>query len=39
MEAMKMQTTLDPPVAGTVRELLVSAGQTVESKDLLLVVE
>jgi pyruvate carboxylase len=39
MEAMKMQTTIYAPVAGTVRELLVSAGQTVESKDLLLVVE
>ena len=39
MEAMKMQSTVYAPVAGTVKQLLVTPGQQVEAKDLLLVVE
>ncbi len=38
MEAMKMQTTVYAPVAGRVSERLVSVGQTVEPKDLLIVI-
>jgi pyruvate carboxylase len=38
MEAMKMQSTVYSPLAGTVKKVLVKAGQTVESKDLLLVI-
>jgi pyruvate carboxylase len=36
MEAMKMQTTVSAPLDGVVDELLVSIGDTVESKDLLM---
>ena len=39
MEAMKMQTTVYGPVAGKVTQKLVNAGQQVDSKDLLLVIE
>jgi pyruvate carboxylase len=39
MEAMKMQTSINAPVAGRVTKLLVQPGQTVEPKDLLLVIE
>ncbi len=39
MEAMKMQSTVYAPVAGTVKQLLVHPGQQVEAKDLLLVIE
>ena len=39
MEAMKMQSTVYSPVAGTVKQVLVKSGQPVESKDLLLVIE
>jgi len=39
MEAMKMQSTVYAPVAGTVKQLLVQPGQQVEAKDLLLVIE
>jgi pyruvate carboxylase len=39
MEAMKMQTTLYAPVGGTVKQILAQAGQQVEAKDLLLVIE
>ncbi len=39
MEAMKMQSTVYAPVAGKVTQLLVSPGQQVEAKDLLLVIE
>ena len=39
MEAMKMQTTVYSPVAGKVTQKLVNAGQQVDSKDLLLVIE
>ena len=35
MEAMKMQTTVYAPCAGTVGELNVALGDTVEAKDLL----
>ncbi|MBC8165747.1 MAG: pyruvate carboxylase, partial [Bryobacteraceae bacterium] len=38
MEAMKMQTTVYSPIEGEVKEVLVEAGQTVETKDLLVVV-
>jgi pyruvate carboxylase len=39
MEAMKMQTTVSAPAGGRVARLLVGPGQTVEPKDLLLVIE
>jgi pyruvate carboxylase len=39
MEAMKMQTTVYAPVAGKVTKRLVHPGQTVEAKELLLVIE
>ncbi len=39
IEAMKMQSTLYAPVAGKVRQLLARAGQQVDSKDLLMVLE
>jgi biotin carboxyl carrier protein len=39
VEAMKMQTTVYAPVDGQVREMLVHAGQTVDTKDLLLTIE
>jgi pyruvate carboxylase len=39
MEAMKMQTTIYAPVDGIIRERLVHVGDTVESKDLLVVIE
>ena len=38
LEAMKMQSTVYAPIAGTVTQLLVTPGQQVEAKDLLLVV-
>jgi len=38
MEAMKMQTTVYAPVAGKIAERTVAVGQTVEPKDLLLVI-
>lgn len=38
MEAMKMQTTVQAPVDGKVAEILVQAGVTVETKDLLIVI-
>ncbi|HXS93458.1 MAG TPA: pyruvate carboxylase [Candidatus Limnocylindrales bacterium] len=38
MEAMKMQSTVYAPVAGTVKQLLVAPGQHVEAKDLLLEI-
>ncbi|MEO8592304.1 MAG: pyruvate carboxylase, partial [Candidatus Solibacter sp.] len=38
MEAMKMQSTVYAPMAGTVTQLLVTPGQQVEAKDLLLVI-
>ncbi|MBS1874131.1 MAG: pyruvate carboxylase [Acidobacteria bacterium] len=39
LEAMKMQTTIYAPVDGTVREKLADLGETVEAKDLLVVIE
>jgi pyruvate carboxylase len=39
MEAMKMQSTVYSAVAGAVKQLLIQPGQTVEAKDLLLVIE
>jgi len=38
MEAMKMQTTVYAPIAGTVKQKLVAPGAQVESKDLLIVI-
>jgi pyruvate carboxylase len=38
LEAMKMQSTVYSPSAGTVKQVLAQPGQHVESKDLLLVV-
>ncbi len=39
MEAMKMQSTVYSPVGGKVTQVLVSPGQAVEAKELLLVLE
>ena len=39
MEAMKMQTTVYAPIAGTVKELLVNVRDNVEARDLLLTIE
>ncbi len=39
IEAMKMQSTVYAPVEGKVRQLLAQAGQQVEPKDLLVVLE
>jgi pyruvate carboxylase len=39
LEAMKMQSTVYAPLAGTVARRLVQPGQTVEPKELLLVIE
>jgi pyruvate carboxylase len=39
LEAMKMQTTLYAPCDGTVAEVNVKVGDTVESKDLLVLVK
>jgi pyruvate carboxylase len=39
MEAMKMQTTIYAPVSGRIAQRLVQVGDTVEAKDLLVVIE
>jgi pyruvate carboxylase len=39
MEAMKMQTTIYAPVDGRIKERPVHVGDTVEAKDLLVVIE
>ncbi len=39
LEAMKMQTTVYSPVAGRVTRKVVQTGESVEPKDLLLVIE
>ena len=39
MEAMKMQSTIYSPVAGKIQQKLVQAGDKVEAKDLLLIIE
>jgi len=38
MEAMKMQTTIYAPATGKVTEKLMNDGQSVEPKDLLVVI-
>ncbi|MGP8231262.1 MAG: pyruvate carboxylase [Methylovirgula sp.] len=38
IEAMKMETVLHAPKDGTVQEILVSAGNSVDAKDLLVVL-
>ncbi len=38
MEAMKMQSTVYAPLAGTVTQMLVEPGQHVDAKDLLLTI-
>ena len=39
LEAMKMQTTVYAPVAGKITEVLMKARDTVEARDLLLLIE
>jgi len=39
IEAMKMENEISSPIEGIVTELAVSEGQTVESGQLLFVVE
>jgi pyruvate carboxylase len=39
LEAMKMQTTIYAPCDGTVQEIQVKVGDTVESKDLLMQIK
>ncbi|HEX3681768.1 MAG TPA: pyruvate carboxylase [Bryobacteraceae bacterium] len=39
MEAMKMQTTVYAPIAGTIKEVAVNCRDTVEAHDLLLSIE
>ena len=39
MEAMKMQSTIYAPVGGKVTQKLVTAGDKVDAKDLLIVIE
>jgi pyruvate carboxylase len=39
LEAMKMQTTITAPISGKIVQRLVQAGDQVEPKDLLLVIE
>ncbi|NDD28982.1 MAG: pyruvate carboxylase [Proteobacteria bacterium] len=39
MEAMKMQTTVYAPVAGTVSKRVIDVGRNVEAKDLVLVLD
>lgn len=39
LEAMKMQTTVYAPIAGTVKRLLAAPGMSVEPKDLLVAIE
>jgi pyruvate carboxylase len=39
LEAMKMQTTIYAPCTGTIQEINVKVGDTVESKDLLVLIK
>jgi pyruvate carboxylase len=39
MEAMKMQSTVYAPVSGKIAQVLTQVGQSVEAKDLLVVIE
>jgi len=38
LEAMKMQSNIYAPIAGRVTKLLVTPGQNVEAKDLLVTI-
>ena len=38
IEAMKMQTTIYAPVSGKVMERRAKVGETVDAKDLLMVI-
>jgi len=39
MEAMKMEIPVVAPASGTIKEIKVAAGQTVEADDVLAVIE
>ena len=39
LEAMKMEMALHAPRDGVVKEVLVNAGQSVDAKDLMVVLE
>ena len=39
IEAMKMETSVTAPKAGRIREVLVSDGQAVKAKELLIIME
>ena len=39
MEAMKMEIPIVAPVAGTLKELKIAAGQAVEAEQVLAVIE
>jgi biotin carboxyl carrier protein len=39
LEAMKMEIPVLPPISGTIKELKVVAGDTVESDTILAVIE
>ena len=39
IEAMKMETAVTAPCSGIVKEILISAGQTVKARELLIVME
>lgn len=39
LSAMKMETVVQSPVAGKVKEVKIEMGQKIEAEDLLLVVE
>jgi len=39
MEAMKMEIPIVAPVAGTLKEVKVAAGQAVEAEEALAVIE
>jgi pyruvate carboxylase len=39
LEAMKMETSILAPRAGRIAELAVSVGQTIDAKDLLMILE
>jgi pyruvate carboxylase len=39
LEAMKMQTSIYAPVDGTVKQMFIQVSDTVEAKDLMLIIE
>ena len=39
LEAMKMENDLSTPISGTIKEVRVTKGQTVNQGDVLIVVE